>query len=226
MQQKITQNHRGNRIAPASKFGPKGVAHVESIILHDTPLYQAQGTDAVIGAQGLTLFKNQDRIGQNRRFLCNLEEAGKVPLGMDIEVRELSLYMNFRDNPGEVPAAGVAAAEELYDLMLNTAYVKILKQGKLVIDEIPLAHIPQLNGVLGGTGALGAAKYVAGKGKYKLAEPIELKGGEIFEVWLGFYDQDNGAGYQPSDRFDEAVDVIKNFRFNMHCVRISEPVMG
>lgn len=225
MTQQITQSHKGSRIKNRSPQSPRGVAMVEDIILRDTPLYQDKGETTV--GTGLVLFKSQDRIGQSKAFLCNLEEAGKIPSGQDLEVRELSCYWNFRDAPPkEGPTAEKARAEELYDLVMNCGYIKIMKSGKLTVAEIPMRLIPQLNGVIGSTGDAGVAKYTAGKGKLKLKEPIEFKAGETFEVVFGFFDEDNGAEYIPSARFDAADEVVKNFSFHMHCVRVSEPVIG
>lgn len=229
MTQKITQAHSGNRIKNRSPQSPRGVAMVEDIILRDTPLYQDKGETEV--GTGLVLFKNQDRIGESKQFLCNLEEAGKVPSGHDLEVRELSCYLNFRDDFPLVddvptPTAGKATSEELYDLVMNCGYIKITKAGKLTVAEIPMRLLPQINGVIGSAGAAGEAKYTNGRGKLKLKEPIELKAGETFEVVFKFFDEDNGAGYTPSTRFDAADEVVKNFSFHMHCVRVAEPVIG
>ncbi|MCB9639087.1 MAG: hypothetical protein H6727_09360 [Myxococcales bacterium] len=225
MSTQITQAHKGKRIKGRNAQSPSGVAVVEDLILRDTPFYQDKGTTKV-GA-GLALYKNQDRIGQSKQFLCNLDEAGKVPTGQDLEVRELSCYMNFRNAPPEGGAtAGKALAEELYDLVMNCGYVKIMKGGKLTVAELPMRLIPQINGVTGSAGDAGAEKYTAGKGKLKLKEPIELLAGETFEVTFGFYEADNGAGYSPSTRFDAADEVVKNFSFHMHCVRVGEPVIG
>lgn len=226
MSEMLTQAHKGKRLKNKGSQSPRGVAMVEDIILRDTPLYQDKGTTDVT-AQGLSLFKSPERIGQSKQFLCNLDEAGKVPAGQDLEVRELSCYLNFRDAPPEGGAtAGKAQAEELYDLVMNCGYVKITRGGKLTVVELPMRLIPQINGVAGSAGDAGAAKYTHGKGKYRLKEPIEFKAGETFEAVFGFYEDDNGAGYSPSARFDAADEVVKNFSFHMHCVRVSEPVIG
>lgn len=212
-------NFNGRRLKQSNPFGPNGVVMVSSEVVYDTPLY-GKGTGVVLPSE-TSLFKNADRIGVGKVFLCNLGKAGELPFGSAREIFGISCHMNFRPQPGELNAA-LATAAECYDLFVNYTYIEIVKNGKSTVATIPMRLIPQFNGVTGTGGATGEAKYTAGKGILKLDERITIEAGETFEAVIKWGPTPEGMTSR-LDRFNAAIEVEKCFTLNLHCIALDRP---